>query len=76
MKPWSSVERGSSGLAIEMRPKDPAAAEADRRSCISDVVEPAQMSSELAVGTGFSASLWAYNGKNFALSEDGDTYVI
>jgi outer membrane protein assembly factor BamB len=26
--------------------------------------------------TGFSASLWAYNGKVFALSEDGDTYVI
>ena len=30
----------------------------------------------VAVGTGFSASLWAYNGKIFALSEDGDTYVI
>jgi len=26
--------------------------------------------------TGFSASLWAYNGKVFAMSEDGDTYVI
>lgn len=24
----------------------------------------------------FTASLWAYNGKLFALSEDGDTYVI
>ena len=26
--------------------------------------------------TSFTASLWAYNGKVFALSEDGDTYVI
>ena len=26
--------------------------------------------------TGFTASPWAYNGKVFALSEDGDTYVI
>jgi outer membrane protein assembly factor BamB len=26
--------------------------------------------------SGFSASPWAYNGKIFALSEDGDTYVI
>jgi len=26
--------------------------------------------------TGFSASPWAYNGKIFAMSEDGDTYVI
>jgi outer membrane protein assembly factor BamB len=26
--------------------------------------------------TGFTASPWAYNGKLFALSEDGDTYVI
>ena len=26
--------------------------------------------------TGFTASPWAYNGKIFALSEDGDTYVI
>jgi hypothetical protein len=29
-----------------------------------------------ADATGFTASLWAYNGKVFALSEDGDTYVI
>jgi outer membrane protein assembly factor BamB len=29
-----------------------------------------------AEATGFSASLWAYNGKVFAMSEDGDTYVI
>jgi len=27
-------------------------------------------------GTGFSASPWAYDGKIFALSEDGDTFVI
>jgi hypothetical protein len=26
--------------------------------------------------SGFSASPWAYNGKIFALSEDGDTFVI
>ena len=26
--------------------------------------------------TGFTASPWAYNGKVFALSEDGDTFVI
>ena len=26
--------------------------------------------------TGFTASPWAYNGKVFALSEDGDTYVM
>ena len=26
--------------------------------------------------SGFTASPWAYNGKVFALSEDGDTYVI
>jgi hypothetical protein len=26
--------------------------------------------------TGFTASPWAYNGRLFALSEDGDTYVI
>ena len=31
----------------------------------------------VAVGTGgFTASPWAYNGKIFALSEDGDTYVL
>jgi outer membrane protein assembly factor BamB len=29
-----------------------------------------------AEATGFTASPWAYNGKIFALSEDGDTYVI
>ena len=29
-----------------------------------------------ADATGFTASLWAYNGKVFAMSEDGDTYVI
>ena len=31
----------------------------------------------VAVGTGgFTSSPWAYNGKIFALSEDGDTYVL
>ena len=30
----------------------------------------------LKPGSGFTASPWAYNGKIFALSEDGDTYVI
>jgi outer membrane protein assembly factor BamB len=30
----------------------------------------------LAAGSGFAASPWAYNGKVFALSEDGETYVI
>src|SRR5262249_43481704 len=29
-----------------------------------------------AEATGFTASPWAYNDKIFALSEDGDTYVI
>jgi outer membrane protein assembly factor BamB len=29
-----------------------------------------------AEATGFTASPWAYNGKIFATSEDGDTYVI
>ena len=29
-----------------------------------------------ASATGFTASPWAYNGNIFALSEDGDTYVI
>ena len=29
-----------------------------------------------AEGAAFTASPWAYNGKIFALSEDGDTYVI
>jgi len=27
-------------------------------------------------GSGFTASPWAYNGKIFAINEDGDTYVI
>jgi outer membrane protein assembly factor BamB len=27
-------------------------------------------------GPGFTASPWAYNGKIFCLSEDGDTYVV
>lgn len=30
----------------------------------------------IATGGGFAASPWAYNGKIFALSEDGDTFVI
>jgi outer membrane protein assembly factor BamB len=30
----------------------------------------------IAVGAAFTASPWAYDGKIFALSEDGDTYVI
>ena len=30
----------------------------------------------VTAGTLFTASPWAYNGKIFALSEDGDTYVI
>ena len=29
-----------------------------------------------AEASGFSASPWAYNGKLFALSEDGDTFVM
>ena len=29
-----------------------------------------------ADASGFTASPWAYNGKIFAMSEDGDTYVI
>ena len=30
----------------------------------------------LKPGSGFTASPWAYNGKVFVLSEDGDTYVL
>ena len=30
----------------------------------------------IRVGAAFSASPWAYNGKIFAISEDGDTYVM
>ena len=30
----------------------------------------------IAVGSSFAASPWAYNGKIFLLSEDGDTYVV
>ena len=30
----------------------------------------------IVVGAGFTASPWAYDGKIFALSEEGDTYVI
>ena len=30
----------------------------------------------ITAGTLFTASPWAYNGKIFALSEDGDTFVI
>ena len=30
----------------------------------------------LTAGTSFAASPWAYNGKIFLLSEDGDTYVV
>ena len=30
----------------------------------------------IAVGAAFTSSPWAYNGKIFALSEDGNTYVI
>ena len=30
----------------------------------------------IAVGEGFTSSPWAYNGKIFLLSEDGETYVV
>ncbi len=30
----------------------------------------------LEIGNGFTASPWAYNGKVFLLSEDGETYVV
>ncbi len=30
----------------------------------------------IAAGTGFTASPWAYNGRIFVSSEDGDTFVI
>ena len=30
----------------------------------------------IAVGTGFTASPWAYNGRIFAMSEEGETFVI
>ena len=36
-----------------------------------------QVRRRVARGTGgFTASPWAYNGKVFVLSEDGDTYVL
>lgn len=38
--------------------------------------EPVYSRQRVASATGFTASPWAYNGKVFALSEDGDTYVI
>jgi len=38
--------------------------------------EPVYGRQRLAVGSGFTASPWAYNGLLFAASEDGDTYVI
>ena len=31
---------------------------------------------EVADASGFTASPWAYNGKIFLLSEDGDTFVV
>ncbi len=30
----------------------------------------------IGVGSQFAASPWAYNGKIFLLSEDGDTYIV
>ena len=30
----------------------------------------------LEIGNGFTASPWAYNGRLFLLSEDGETYVV
>ena len=38
--------------------------------------EPVYGRQRIRVGEGFSASPWAYNGKIFALSEEGTTYVI
>ena len=38
--------------------------------------EPIYGRQRIATGANFAASPWAYNGKVFLLSEDGDTYVI
>ncbi len=38
--------------------------------------EPVYDRQRVSVGASFSASPWAYNGKIFAASEQGDTYVI
>ena len=38
--------------------------------------QPVYPRQRVTAGTLFTASPWAYNGKIFALSEDGDTYVI
>ena len=38
--------------------------------------EPVYGRQRVSVGASFSASPWAYNGKIFAASEQGDTYVI
>ena len=37
---------------------------------------PASHATLSAAATGFSASPWAYNGKVFAISEDGETFVM
>ena len=38
--------------------------------------EPVYSRQRIRVGASFTSSPWAYNGKIFALSEQGDTYVI
>ena len=38
--------------------------------------QPVYPRRRVTAGTLFTASPWAYNGKIFALSEDGDTFVI
>ena len=48
-------------------------------SCCATTPAPGRRStrgSGFTAGTLFTASPWAYNGKIFALSEDGDTFVI
>jgi len=42
----------------------------------ADTGEPAYGRQRIKTGATFTSSLWAYNGKIFALSEDGATYVI
>ena len=38
--------------------------------------EPVYGRQRIRVAASFTSSPWAYNGKIFALSEQGDTYVI
>ena len=52
----------------------------DRGFLTANDARPARKSTAVSASRadagGFSASPWSYNGKIFAMSEDGDTFVI